>query len=97
MSLSDEYLTKRVKIARIWAELDGCEGGDLLNTMCDLIEMAHYSNALAELAIRNELLDLIELEIGAMESMAQDPDEFGFDEDMIAETLDRIKKIEDED
>lgn len=97
MSLSDDYLAKRVKIARIWAELDGCEGGDLLNMMCDLIEMAHYSNALAELAIRNEMLDLIELEIGAMETMAQDPNEFGFDHHMVIKALEDIKRIEDED
>lgn len=96
---SEQYLRKQIKIARVWASIDGCEGADLIEAMCGVIEMAHYSNAMNELGIQNDLLGLISIEVEAIKTMAlsDDPEEFGYDEYFVGAAIEAIKKIEDED
>jgi len=88
---------QQLEIARLWANADGCEGGDLLNALCEVCEMAHYSYH-DEDTLEKALLAMIGLEIAAHKKMATgpDPENFGYEPATVQEVLDRIEEIKSE-
>lgn len=85
------------KVARIWADLDGCEGGDLLRALADTLEMAHYSYA-SEEQLKALLIRAIGYEVNEMRTMAtsEDPDEYGYDPEQVEQALSEIATLEHE-
>lgn len=93
--MADNLTTEQqLKVARLWADLDGCEGGDLLAVLCDAVEMTHYSYADNEV-LEKGLLDLLNKEVAAHEAMATGPnhDDYGYFEPQLTETLRAIIEV----
>jgi len=86
---------KLVAEARIFARLDGCEGGDLLNALADCMEMVHYTCALPSINVSRPLREAIEMEIeGHLLMMNSDnPEYYGLDEEEIKEAMKEIAEI----
>ena len=80
-------LSKLVKIGYVVADLDGCEGGDFIRSICETVGMVHYSNAGEEGAVAL-VYALLEREIRITLEMATSPDSdnFGFEEEYVKET-----------
>lgn len=83
-----------VEEARIWAQIDGCEGGDLLVALASALEMAHYSYADQE-KLEARLMKAITSEIREHRKMATGPDSdaYGYEEEDVQWALREIALI----
>jgi hypothetical protein len=92
---------KTIELARLLADLDGCEGGDLLRALCEVAEMATdghgYSYAEGS-QTQERILDAIRGEVVAHKAMIYgeqgDPSQFGYDDPDEAKRL--IEAVEAE-
>jgi len=85
-----------VEEARVWASLDGCEGGDFLNALCDALEMSHYTCALGTGdEVKRLLREAIGFEIQGHIKMAtgDNSEAFGYDPDEVKEALKYIRSL----
>lgn len=89
MKISDE--------ARIWAQLDGSEGGDLLNALASTFDMAHYAYSEGgEIAILQSLERLMRAECDIHREMATGPnrDDYGYEPERVKAAIQEIESAD---
>jgi hypothetical protein len=93
-SRSMERIEYIQNVANIWADLDGCEGGDLLRALSDVLGMAHYSYA-DERTLEAVLEACIQREIQVMHADAtgEDPDAYGYEPERVEQALAQIADL----
>lgn len=87
-----------IKLARLLADFDGCEGGDFLRMLCDVVEYAEDGRGYAySEETEAAILKAIEHEISAHKKMIYGPDPaaYGYDDpEIIREQIEQLEREE---
>jgi hypothetical protein len=86
------------ELAQVWADLDGCEGGDFLTGVGDLLTMATgggYCYSYDEDFTTDRLKEILLAEIEAHKDEATSPDghHMGYDPERVTLTLEEDKRL----